>query len=80
MYLFYIVISLLLLSYHYKTLYYNVNNDSRASKRAEKGLQEQQMVEELQGIRGDLVSAQWGAQVRNYVLQPYTLVKDRSHF
>ncbi|CAJ1449115.1 unnamed protein product, partial [Effrenium voratum] len=39
-------------------------------------IQEQQKVEELQSIRGDLVSAQWGAQVRNYVLQPYTLVKD----
>ncbi|CAK9072892.1 unnamed protein product [Durusdinium trenchii] len=39
-------------------------------------IQEQQKVKELQSIRGDLVSAEWGAQVRNYVLQPYTLVKD----
>jgi len=39
-------------------------------------IQEQQKVQELQAIRGDLVSAEWGAQVRNYVLQPYTMVKD----
>ncbi|CAE7334601.1 PRFB1 [Symbiodinium natans] len=39
-------------------------------------IKEQQRVQELREIRGDLVSAQWGAQVRNYVLQPYTMVKD----
>eukprot|EP00929_Paragymnodinium_shiwhaense_P024069 TRINITY_DN14915_c0_g2_i1.p1 TRINITY_DN14915_c0_g2~~TRINITY_DN14915_c0_g2_i1.p1 ORF type:complete len:480 (+),score=146.47 TRINITY_DN14915_c0_g2_i1:117-1556(+) len=37
---------------------------------------EQQQVAEVESVRGDLISAQWGAQVRNYVLQPYTLVKD----
>lgn len=38
--------------------------------------QELQQAEELSAVRGDLVAAQWGAQVRNYVLQPYTLIKD----
>merc|ERR1712008_194077 len=39
-------------------------------------VQEQQCAEQLEDIRGDLVQAQWGAQVRNYVLQPYTMIKD----
>jgi len=39
-------------------------------------VQEQQQAAEIDAIRGDVVEAQWGTQVRNYVLQPYTLVKD----
>ena len=31
---------------------------------------------ELAGIRGEQVSAEWGSQIRSYVLQPYKLVKD----
>lgn len=31
---------------------------------------------ELSEIRGDLMSAEWGSQIRSYVLQPYKLVKD----
>jgi hypothetical protein len=27
-------------------------------------------------IRGDIVVAEWGRQIRNYVFQPYKLVKD----
>ena len=27
-------------------------------------------------IRGDVVRAEWGQQIRNYVLHPYKLVKD----
>lgn len=39
-------------------------------------IQETQRAQEIADIRGDMVEAQWGAQVRNYVLQPYTMVKD----
>jgi len=36
----------------------------------------EQRVEELNQIRGDLVEASWGSQIRNYVFHPYKLVKD----
>lgn len=54
-------------------------NKSIALKRLKEKLiaiKEQQQAEEFAAIRGDLVEAQWGAQVRNYVLNPYTMVKD----
>jgi len=38
-------------------------------------VKEEQRVEELAEIRGDLVEASWGQQIRNYVLHPYKLVK-----
>lgn len=42
---------------------------------------EEQRVARLAEIRGDIVDASWGAQIRNYVLHPYKIVKDlRSGF
>jgi peptide chain release factor 2 len=38
---------------------------------------QEQRCKEINAIRGDAVEAAWGAQVRNYVLQPYKMVKDR---
>ncbi len=38
--------------------------------------QEQQCAE-IKAIRGDVVEAAWGAQIRNYVLQPYKMIKDQ---
>jgi peptide chain release factor 2 len=38
---------------------------------------QEQRVQQIQEIRGDIVEASWGQQVRNYVLQPYKLVKDQ---
>lgn len=37
----------------------------------------EQRVSDLKAIRGDIVEAAWGAQIRNYVLHPYKMVKDQ---
>ena len=39
-------------------------------------LKEQERQEELSGIRGEVMDIGWGSQIRSYVLQPYTMVKD----
>lgn len=39
-------------------------------------LKQKEEQEKLNGIRGDLKEIAWGSQIRSYVLQPYTLVKD----
>ena len=39
-------------------------------------LEEKKRQEENQKIRGEYTSAEWGNQIRSYVLQPYRLVKD----
>lgn len=37
---------------------------------------QEQAAAEVAAIRGDIVRAEWGQQVRNYVFHPYKLVKD----
>ncbi|EFN59962.1 hypothetical protein CHLNCDRAFT_133064 [Chlorella variabilis] len=37
---------------------------------------QEQQLQEVAEIRGDLVKAEWGQQIRNYVFHPYKLVKD----
>jgi peptide chain release factor 2 len=36
----------------------------------------EQRAQEIAQIRGDMVEAAWGNQIRNYVFHPYQLVKD----
>uniref|UniRef100_A0A7N0TZ53 Prokaryotic-type class I peptide chain release factors domain-containing protein n=2 Tax=Kalanchoe fedtschenkoi TaxID=63787 RepID=A0A7N0TZ53_KALFE len=37
---------------------------------------EEQRASEIKNIKGDVVKAEWGQQIRNYVFHPYKLVKD----
>ncbi|KAL7461682.1 hypothetical protein ACHAXS_002097 [Conticribra weissflogii] len=37
---------------------------------------QEQRLESIRAIRGEVVEATWGAQIRSYVLQPYKMVKD----
>ena len=39
-------------------------------------LEQQKNAEQLSGIRGEVTEIGWGNQIRSYVMQPYTLVKD----
>jgi peptide chain release factor 2 len=39
-------------------------------------LREEERAQELSALRGDRVSAEWGNQIRSYVLHPYKSVKD----
>jgi peptide chain release factor 2 len=44
------------------------------AKLAEK--KEQEKLAELNNIKGDMKKIEWGSQIRSYVFQPYTMVKD----
>ncbi|MGA1264575.1 MAG: peptide chain release factor-like protein, partial [Prochlorothrix sp.] len=37
---------------------------------------QEQRAQEIADIRGDMVEAAWGTQIRNYVFHPYQMVKD----
>jgi peptide chain release factor 2 len=39
-------------------------------------LKQQENQDKLSGIRGETKEIGWGSQIRSYVMQPYTLVKD----
>ena len=39
-------------------------------------LKQQENAEKISDIRGDVKEIGWGSQIRSYVLQPYTMVKD----
>ena len=39
-------------------------------------LKQQEQLEKASGIRGEVKDNGWGSQIRSYVMQPYTMVKD----
>ncbi len=37
---------------------------------------ESEQMEEIAKIKGEMKKIEWGSQIRSYVFQPYTMVKD----
>jgi peptide chain release factor 2 len=59
----------------------NRENAMRVLKARLLELKEQQHVEDLAELRGEYTKAEWGSQIRSYVLHPYQMVKDhRTNF
>jgi len=54
----------------------NRENAMRVLKARLLEIKEEQQVEELAEIRGEYTKAEWGSQIRSYVLHPYQMVKD----
>jgi peptide chain release factor 2 len=54
----------------------NRENALRVLKARLLDLQREKQEEELAKLKGDHVKAEWGSQIRSYVLHPYQMVKD----
>ena len=39
-------------------------------------LKEREEIEKRNALKGDMKKIEWGSQIRSYVFQPYTMVKD----
>ena len=62
-----------LLVMEYKVLKEEIRYDELKEQADEKQQENEQM---LSGIRGEVTEIGWGNQIRSYVMQPYTMVKD----
>ena len=54
----------------------NKENAMRVLRARLMDIKQRQQAEELAEIRGDYIKAEWGSQIRSYVLHPYQMVKD----
>ena len=39
-------------------------------------IKERERMEQMADIKGEMKKIEWGSQIRSYVFQPYTMVKD----
>jgi len=39
-------------------------------------IRQEKLEEKIAELRGDYIKAEWGSQIRSYVLHPYQMVKD----
>jgi len=54
----------------------NKENALRVLKARLLDLKQQQQADAIDEIRGDYIKAEWGSQIRSYILHPYQMVKD----
>ena len=54
----------------------NKENALRVLKARLLDLKHQQELDKINALKGDYVKAEWGSQIRSYVLHPYQMVKD----
>jgi peptide chain release factor 2 len=54
----------------------NKENAMRVLKARLLEIKQEKQEEELSKLRGEYTKAEWGSQIRSYVLHPYQLVKD----
>ena len=59
-----------------RTQWSNKNIAMKRLKAQLLAIAQEQQLQDINAIRGDVVEASWGAQIRNYVMQPYKMVKD----
>jgi peptide chain release factor 2 len=59
-----------------RSLVQNKENAMRVLKARLLEMKQEEQDEQISDLRGEYTKAEWGSQIRSYVLHPYQLVKD----